>query len=345
MSVNFKDYYTILGVPRDATPEKIKQAYRRKARELHPDVNKAQDAEKKFQELNEAYEVLSDPEKRKRYDALGQNWKHGTPFEPPPHYDFGEGIRFEDLFAGAAGRGAGGPGGPGGRGGASGFSEFFEMLFGDFDFTDAFRSGRPGRGFGGGGAGGAEGFGRRGPASVEAEVELSLLDLIRGGERSFSFQGGGDEGGLPERVRVRIPPGVRPGQRLRIARRGMVDPRTGDRGDLMLRIRVRPEPRYEIRGDDLLTEMEVSPARAVVGGTVSVATPEGPLQVRIAPGTPAGKVLRVADRGLPRKDGSRGDLLATVKIVVPSSPREGERRLYEQLAELESREDGSGSRG
>jgi curved DNA-binding protein len=132
---------------------------------------------------------------------------------------------------------------------------------------------------------------------------------------------------------VRIPQGIRPGQKLRVAGRGAVDPRTGQRGDLMLRVRLQPEPRWEIQGDDLKTTVDVPAPMAVVGGTVAIDTPEGPVTVRIAPGTPAGRVMRVGGRGLPRKDGGRGDLLAEVRITVPERPTDEERELYEKLAE------------
>jgi curved DNA-binding protein len=330
VSVKFKDYYEILGVSRDAGQDEIKKAYRRKARELHPDVNKQPDAEQRFQELNEAYEVLSDPDKRQRYDALGQDWQHGRPFEPPPNYDFGGGIRFEDLFGGAHGTRTGGPQG------GSGFSDFFDMLFGDLGFSEAFGQGRADPGFGGAGTRRA----RPAPA-VEADVELSLVDLIQGGERRFRLALPNASGGEEQSsVRVRIPPGIRPGQKLRVAGRGAADPRTGQRGDLMLRIRLKPEPRFEIRGDDLRTTVDVPAPRAVIGGNVSLETPEGPVTVRVAPGTPSGRVLRVSGRGLPRKDGSRGDLMAEVRITVPEEPSPEEKELYEQLAELR---DGRGS--
>lgn len=314
MSVTYKDYYAILGVDRKASTEEIKRAYRRKARELHPDVNKSPRAEEQFRDLNEAYEVLSDPEKRARYDRLGANWKHGAPFEPPPGF---EGFRVHvggmgdlgDIF-GSAGGGAGG----------SGFSDFFETLFGDL---------------------GLGGFGRtrthrpRG-RDVEAEVEFGLSDLLHPGPRRITV-GVPGAGGKVERktVTVNLPPGLRPGQKLRLPGMGGGGQPGSPRGDLYLKIRLRPDPAFRIEGDDLVTEVDVPAPLAVVGGHVEVPTPERPVRVRVAPGTSTGTTLRVRGRGLPRKDGGRGDLLARVRLVVPKHPTREQRELYEKLARLE----------
>ncbi len=328
MTVTYRDYYKILGVERNATQEEIKKAYRRLAREYHPDRNSSPDAAEKFKEINEAYQVLGDPEKRKKYDQLGAGWQDGSPFEPPPGWEpFGGGGGFrvhvgnmEDL-----GDILGGLGGAAGSGGT--FSDFFEMLFGNL-------------GFGGGAAGGSRraGRSRRGAArgrDVEAEVEFSLLDLVRGGQRRLTLGIPGPDGRVERKtVTVNLPRGLRPGGKLRIPGHGAPSPGGGPPGDLYLRVKVRPEPGFEIRGDDLLAEVPVPAPLAVVGGVARVETPEGPVAIRIAPGTQGGQKLRVRGKGLPRKDGTRGDLIATIRLTVPRDPTPDEKELWERLAAL-----------
>ena len=326
MTVTYKDYYKVLGVDRSATQDEIKKAYRRLAREYHPDRNSSPDAAERFKEINEAYQVLGDPEKRKKYDQLGANWEDGTPFTPPPGWQpFGEGGGFrvhvgnmEDLgeiF-----------GDLGGAGGGGGFSDFFEMLFGNLGF--------------GGAAGGARRARRphRRPGrgrDIEAEVEFSLLDLVQGGQRKLTLGIPGPDGRVERKtVTVNLPRGLRPGQKLRIPGHGAPSPAGGPPGDLYLRVRVRPEPGFEIRGDDLVTEVTVPAPLAVVGGVVQVETPEGPVAIRVAPGTQGGQKLRVRGKGLPRKDGTRGDLIATVRLSVPRHPTPEEKELWERLAAL-----------
>lgn len=323
MSVAFRDYYKILGVSRDASSEEIKKAYRKKARKLHPDVNKSPEASEKFQEINEAHEVLSDAEKRARYDQLGANWKQGAPFEPPPGFPFGGGdfrggasINLEDLFGGGAQGGAAAGGG--------GFSDFFESLFGGLGgagFESRGRHRHPG------------GRKARG-ADAEVAVEFSLADLIRGGQRKFSVQLN-SAGGPPQhrKITVNVPKGLRPGQKLRIAGHG-AQGAGGAPGDLYLRVGLQPDSRWKLDGDDLVAEWDVPAPIAVVGGKLALETPEGPMTLRVAPGTQAGKILRVRGKGLPRKDGTRGDLRAQVRIVIPSSPTSEEKALYRKLADL-----------
>jgi curved DNA-binding protein len=317
-SVTYKDYYALLGVDRGATAEEIKKAYRRKARELHPDRNKSKGAEERFREVNEAYEVLGDPQKRARYDQLGGNWRDGEAFQPPPGF---EGFRVHvgdlgdlgEIFA------------RGGGGGPAGFSNFFEMLFGDLGVGSVF-----------GGAG--RGAGRRAQrgeargADIEAEVEFSLADLQQPTQRRISLAVPAGDGSMhPRTVTVNIPAGVRPGQRLRLAGQGGAG---APPGDILLHVRVRLEPNIQIRGDDVVTEVSVPAPVAVVGGEVRIPTPEGGVTLRIRPLTQPGTTLRVRERGLARKGGGRGDLLALVRIVVPEQPTAEEQHLYEQLAAL-----------
>jgi len=297
--MEYKDYYRILGVAKGASEKEIKAAFRKLARKHHPDVNPGKkDAEDRFKEVNEAYEVLGDKEKRRRYDELGANWEafgRGGP-QAGPWPGGGVRVDFEDL------------------GGAGGFSDFFRTFFGGAG------------GFGGfGGAGGTEeAFG---PASdAEGEVDLTLAEVLRGTTREVAV------GGSRRRVEVKIPPGVREGSRVRVAGEGARG-RGGKRGDLYLRVRVLPDPAFERKGDDLQTSVRVPLTAAVLGGEAKVPTLEGPLGIKIPPGTPAGQMFRLRGHGLPKLGarGERGDLLVSLAVDLPRvlSPRQKE--LFEEL--------------
>jgi curved DNA-binding protein len=292
MSVGFKDYYEVLGVPRDASPDDIRRAYRQLARQYHPDINRDSDAEDRFKEVGEAYEVLSDPEKRERYDRLGDRRRAGA--EAPDMADF------EDLFGG------------GGFGsdarvefGEAGFSDFFERLFGE-------------------NAGAADGRPLRG-RDREAVLDLSLEEALAGGRRRLSLDGEGS-------FEVEIPAGVREGQRIRIAGKGGAGRGDGPAGDLYLLVRLRPHPRFRREGDDLQVDLRVTPWEAALGATVPVRTLSGTAQVRVPPGSSSGRRLRLRGRGLPERGGGRGNLYATVQIAVPKELSDEERDLFEQLA-------------
>jgi curved DNA-binding protein len=299
--MDYKDYYKVLGVARKASAKEIKAAYRRLARQHHPDLNKGSaEAERRFKEVNEAYEVLSDPEKRRRYDELGAHWDsvRGAPGGAWP----GGGVRVDF-----------GPfGGPGGTSGD--FSEFFRTFFG---------GGFPG---GGGVVSPDEDFFEE-PADTEAEVQLSLAEVLRGATREVA-----PRPGEKRRVEVRIPPGVAEGSRVRVAGEGLKGPR-GRRGDLYLRVRIRPEPGYERRGDDLHASVRVPVTTAVLGGEAEVQTLEGPVGIRIPAGSPAGQVFRLRGRGVPRLggNGARGDLLATLVVEVPRQLTARQKKLFEEL--------------
>src|SRR4051794_37346650 len=321
MAVGFRDYYETLGVPRDASEDDIRRAYRRLARENHPDVNKDPGAEDRFKEVSEAYEVLRDPDKRQAYDRFGENWRAGQDVSGAE--GFGRGGRAR----GASGGGFDGFEGFGDGGdvrvdfGGGDFSDFFEGLFGGG------RAGRRG-GFGGGGfgVGGSRGFSTRG-SDQEATVEISLEEALQGGRRRITPADGRDYEGPP-------PPGGGAGQRIRLAGEGSPGPGGGEAGDLFLRIRLRPHPRFRIRGDDLEVDLLVAPWEAALGTSQQVPTPEGDARVRVPPGSSCGRRLRLRGQGLPTAGGGRGDLHAVVKVMVPKELSEEERRLFEQLAEV-----------
>jgi curved DNA-binding protein len=311
--VEYKDYYKALGVSNRATPDEIQKAYRKLARKHHPDVNKSDGAEAKFKEIGEAYEVLKDPEKRARYDRFGSAWKQAqTSGGPPPG--------FEEIF----GFGFGGPGGRFEfRGAPSGFSSFFDMLFG-----------------GAGAAGGPEvawstGAWPAGPPASgvdrEARITLTLEDAARGGSREIQLTD--PDTGRTRKLRVKIPPGVRPGQRIRLADQGGAAPPGGKRGSLYLKIDLLPHPRFRLEGSDLLTTLPLTPWEAALGGEVKIETLAGERTVRIPPGSSSGRRIRLRGLGFPTPGDKRGDLYAELKIVVPQSLSDEERRLFSELAE------------
>ena len=276
------------------------------AREHHPDANKGNKAsEEKFKEIGEAYEVLKDPEKRRKYDMLGANYKAGADFRPPP--DFG-GFNFDfgDLGKGSA------------------FSDFFEMLFGPGGFAAAQQAGR------------AQGGGPVQPArsrfDQEAEMELSLEEVVKGTVRTLQISLPGSK---PKTLEVKIPPGVRNGSKVRVS--GELNQGAGaPAGDLYLRVKIKPNALFTIDGDNLISECTLSPPQAAIGSEISVTTVEGPVRIRVPAGTQNGRLLRLRGKGLPKlKGGVRGDLLVRAKILIPATLSDEERSLYEQLARLE----------
>jgi len=299
LAVGFRDYYEVLGVPRGAGDEEIRSAYRKLAREYHPDVNKDPGAEDRFKEVSEAYEVLRDPEKREKYERLGANWKAG------------EDVSGASGFGGGFGRGNGqGFGGDGqGFGDGGGFSDFFESFFGG-------RQGGSSRGF--------EGFSMRG-GDQEATLEVTLEEAARGGKRKFSLADGRD-------FEVQIPPGVRDGQKIRLAGQGGEGASGGPAGDLYLRVRIKRDPRFRREGDDLVVEVSVAPWEAALGATVPVPTLHGSAKVKVPAGSSSGRRLRLRGEGMPGPGGRKGDLYARVRIVVPKQLEKRERELFEELA-------------
>lgn len=336
MGVQYKDYYQSLGVARGASDAEIKKAFRKLAREYHPDVAKdKKKAEEKFKEINEAYEVLSDPAKRKRYDELGADWKSGSEFRPPPGW-------------GQAGRARSSRAGRGAEDfefqfGGTGFSDFFEQMFG--------RAGRGGFQQRGGFT--EEDFAERG-RDIEGDIMVTLEEATRGSIRSVSIQhnavcqqcsGSGQSRGRPcnvcggtgqvqkvETYQVKIPAGVGEGQKLRLAGRGEAGSSGGGAGDLFLRVRLARHPDFEVDGHNLICEVELAPWEAVLGASVDVPTLSGKVSIRIPPGTQTGQKLRVRGRGLMERSGSHGDLIVVAQIEVPAKVTDDERKLWEQLA-------------
>lgn len=311
MAAQFRDYYQTLGVSKTAAADEIKSAFRKLARKFHPDTAKnKKEAEEKFKEINEAYEVLGDPQKRKQYDEFGAGWQQaGGP--PPGWQQPGGGFRGGGVRPG---------GGVEFEFGGTGFSDFFEQMFGG-----ARRGGGGGRGFSG--FGGYEEPPQRGE-DVEADIMVTLEEAFHGSTRQISFRRG--ESGKVETYTVKIPKGIREGQKIRLAGQG--ESGSAGKGDLFLRVKFQRHPDFEIEGADLLYDLEVPAWDAVLGCTVHVPTLEGRAKLKLVPGTPSGKKLRLPGMGLPIGGGKRGDLYAVVTITVPTSLDVDEKRLWEQLA-------------
>lgn len=318
MAVQFQDYYETLGVSRSATDREIKSAFRRLARKYHPDVAKdKRSAEEKFKAINEAYEVLSDPEKRRKYDQLGADWKRGAP--PPPEGGFPPG--------GFAAGGAGSPFADFEFDG-TGFSDFFEQYFGG---REGFRGTA---GFGRGGAfRSATGGAQRG-ADVESDLLVTLHEALHGAVRQLSLRRADPRTGIgqTDTFRVRIPTGATEGRLIRVPGKGEPGAGGGPPGDLFLRVRLARHPDFRVQGTDLYHDLPLAPWEAVLGATVTVPTLEGTVDVKIPPLSQKGQQLRLRGRGLPAEGGGRGDLLVVLTIVTPDSVTADERRAWEELA-------------
>jgi len=312
MPVEFKNYYDILGVARDAGEAEIKKAFRKLARQYHPDV--AQDkatAEAKFKELNEANEVLSDPEKRRKYDELGADWDHPERQSAPPQG--GSGGRY--------------PEGSEYHFGGTGFSDFFEQFFGS--------RGNP---YGASGRVGANGngegpFAQRGQ-DVEGDILVTLNEILHGSTRTIQLQRNDPQTGqsTAQSLRVKIPPGVRESQLIRLTGKGQEGAGGGDSGNLYLRVKFARHPDFRVLGTDLYYDLELAPWEAVLGAVVHIPTLDGKVSLKIPAETAAERQFRLRGRGLPQGDGNRGDLYAIISIQVPSHLEPEERVLWEQLA-------------
>jgi curved DNA-binding protein len=300
--MEFRDYYQTMGLPREATPDDIKRAYRKLARKYHPDVSKEPDAEARFKEVGEAYEVLHDPEKRAAYDQLGPNWKAGQEFRPPP------GAEPEFEFSG----------GPDSGFGAGDASAFFEALFG-----------RAGPSMGRGGAAGP------GPgANRHARVLIDLPDAYGGATRTITLRSPevdarGQVSVREHTLNVTIPRGIRPGQHIRLAGQGAPGA-DGKPGDLYLEVAFRPHPIYRVEDRDVYLDLPVAPWEAALGAAVTVPTPSGPVAMKLPPGSVAGRKLRLKGRGLPATE--PGDLYAVLQIALPPADGEAAQQAFRDLA-------------
>ncbi|MFI8326846.1 DnaJ C-terminal domain-containing protein [Streptomyces sp. NPDC085529] len=321
METSNRDYYDILGIPRNASAEEIQRAYRNLARRWHPDLNRDPAAEERFKELSEAYEVLADPESRARYDRFGPAWRQASA-EPAGGAGgpFGAGAGRRVYVNTGGGPGSGGFGGSGGFSagdfgdlgglGGAGFEDLLGGLFG---------RGTEGRG----------GFGRMPGADQEAEITLSVEEAYTGGRRRITLNTASGQ----RSYEVDIPPGVTDGQRVRLAGEGGSGGGGGPAGDLYLVVRLAPHPLYRIDGRDITVDLPVTPWEAALGGSVPVNTPAGTARVDLPPGSPSGRRLRLRGRGMPNRRGPAGDLYAEVRIVVPPDPTPRERELFQRLAE------------
>lgn len=298
--MEFKDYYDIMGVPREATQDEIKRAYRKLARKFHPDVSAETDADLRFKELGEAYEVLKDPEKRAAYDQLGADWQQGQEFRPPPNWDAG----FEYS------------GGFDNTGGAH-FSDFFESIFGQRATSHGSGSTYQARG-----------------EDHHARILIDIEDAFEGAERAITLQApvADEQGHVSTRARtlnVRIPAGVKAGQQIRLVGQGSPGFGGGASGDLYLEIEFRKHAYYSAEGADLYLDLPLSPWEAALGAKVRVPTPAGSVELNIPAGASVGKKMRLQGRGLPGKPA--GDLFAVVKIVIPPADSEDAKTLYRKM--------------
>lgn len=317
--MEFKDYYQVLGVARDASEAEIKKAWRRLARQHHPDVSKAADASARMQEINEAWDVLKDPAKRAAYDRLGQHWQGGQEFQPPPGWDAG----FE--FSGGPGEGFGADFG------AADHSAFFEALFGNLRGRGAPRGAHRGA------AGGAD-FRARGQ-DHHAKIVVPLEDAFTGASRTITLSSPGlDAHGnvvLHERtLAVTLPRGLHAGQQIRLAGQGAPGSGGAAAGDLYLEVQFEPHRRYRVDGRDLYVTLPVAPWEAVLGAAVPVQTPEGRVELSVPAGSQGGRKLRLRGRGIPAPaaQGGAGDLYAVLEIVLPPAADDAARAAWRRLA-------------
>ncbi len=340
MAVKFRNYYEVLGVKRNATDDEIRQAFRRLARQYHPDVNQNDSAaEEKFKEINEANEVLSDAEKRKKYDQLGANWKNGADFSPPPgwrreqvNYEevrniYGEEYRSRTTHTRTTSTDSGG----------GIFSDFFEMLFGDNEAKSSSKSTTSRRN-----------------RDAEIEIHISLEDAHRGGRQRIALQkprlcpacrGEGRFGSslcpscrgtkqvyVQKPLDINIPVGARDGAVIKAAGHGHRGS-DGKRGDLYIKIKLKPHSVFAVSGDDVFADLLITPSEAALGAGIEILTIDGKANIRIAPGSQSGQRMRLKEHGMNKRGGGRGDHYLKIKIVVPATLTERERELYKQLAE------------
>ena len=314
MAVKYQDYYDALGVTRSASQEEIQKAYRKLARKYHPDVNKGKDAEERFKVLGEAYEVLKDPEKRKKYDALGNNWQAGQDFSPPPGWEyqtFRSGDRgfsfdsFGDVF------------------GETGFSDFFKSLFGETAGASGSRK--------------RTGLWRERGVDQEVDVTISLEDAYHGGKKSLTLESQDTAGHRTTRnFEVTIPAGITQGKRLRLGGQGAKGSGGGPAGDLYLRIHIALHQNFRVNGSDLELDVPLSPWEAALGADIKVPTLDGTAAIKVPAGIQSGKKVRLRGKGLTAQNGQKGHLYAVIMIEVPRKLGSKERELFQELARTSS---------
>jgi len=323
--MEYKDYYKILGVDKKASQEEITKAYKKLARKYHPDLNPNDPtAENKFKDVNEAHEVLKDPEKRKHYDALGPNWQHGQNFQPPPGY---ENVHFE--FRGDSRGGFD-------MGGMGGFSDFFETIFRDFGSRGHGYHGPDAQNFKGGPFSGARASFRG--QDAEATLDLTLEEAYQGGQKSITLQEqviGPD--GRPrvqtKTLNVNVPSGIKDGNKIRLTGQGSPGRGSGSAGDLYLKVRIAPHPLFKVDGNNIIYDLSLAPWEAALGTTVRVPTLEGEVQMNIPAGVSSGQKMRIKGKGLGR-GAAKGDQLVRIMIKAPSNLTQEEKGLWQKLSEV-----------
>ncbi len=327
--MQFRDYYQTLGVNRSDSSESITKAYRKLARKYHPDLNKEPNAEEKFKEINEAYEVIGDSKNRKRYDALGKNWKSGQDFQAPPGW--------EGMFEGFASGAQSSKGFDFGSGQGSGFSDFFQSLFGGMEEMQG------GRGSGYQNGPGTSGFGQR-PSpkkskgqNIKSEITITIQDAYLGATKNveFSVQ---QEGRAPERrsYEVKIPKGCTSGKTMRLSAQGGPGQNGGVNGDLLLKVKIKDDSTFRTEGSNIVTTLTLSPWEAALGAEVLVPTLDSQVNLKIPAGSQNGQRLRLKNKGLPKKNNEQGNLYVELKIVVPKELSEKEKSLWEELSSVSS---------
>lgn len=292
--MEYKDYYKVLGVERETPQDELKKAYRKLARKYHPDVSKESNAEERFKEVNEAYEVVGDAEKRASYDQLGANWKNGQSFNPPPGWDGG----FDSSQFGGGARSSGG----------AGFSDFFESMFGGSVGGAGFQQGQPHQ------------QRTRKPPSQTAAVTVDLEDVYAGGSTRVVLAGG-------KTLDVKIPKGIEEGKKIRLGGKA------SNGGDLLLQIHIRKHPRYTVDGRNVSVNLPIAPWEAALGSSVEVETLSGKLKLKIPAGSQSGKKMRLKGRGLPvsANSASNGDQLVVLQIAVPPANTDEDKQFYEEM--------------
>lgn len=315
---DFKDYYQILGIGKNATPEEIKKAYRKLARKYHPDLNpKDKVAEARFKEINEAQEVLSDPEKRAKYDQYGQYWQQvgqgATSSRSGANvgvdvggYDFSQYGNFEEFISEILGRGGGGR--------SSGSYSYRTSTPGGFGGFDDFSVGSD--------------FSNVPPQDREAAIALTFSEAFNGTQKQFRLGN--------ETIKVRIPPGAKTGSRLRIKGKGQPSSFSGQRGDLYLNIELQPHPLFQFQDDNLVAQIPITPEEAVLGAEIAVPTPDGKVKMKVPPGVDSGQSLRLKGKGWRKPNRGRSDLMVKLKIVTPKNISDTEREYYQKLRQIGS---------